>query len=116
MKLELLYFVGCPNWEVAAGRLDAVAARRGLAVERRIVRTVEEAEAERFRGSPTILVDGRDPFTSGAGGFAMSCRLFATPDGPAGSPTTEQLEDALDGTHDRAAQDDEAAGPPTSTT
>lgn len=96
MKLELLYFDDCPNWEVAAQRLDAVAARRGLAVERRIVATAEEAEAAGFRGSPTILIDGRDRFASGDERFGLTCRLYATPDGPAGSPTIEQLEAALD--------------------
>ena len=97
MKLELLYFDGCPHWEVAAERLESVAARRGLVVERRIVADAEEAQAARFRGSPTILIDGRDPFASGNETFALTCRLYATPDGPAGSPTIEQLEAALDG-------------------
>src|SRR3546814_2402303 len=65
MKLELLYFDDCPNWKIAAQRLNAVATRRGLLVERRLVATAEQADAARFRGSPTILVDGRDPFASG---------------------------------------------------
>lgn len=95
MKLELLYFDGCPNWEVAAERLEAVAARRGLIVERRLVATAAEAQAAGFRGSPTILVDGRDPFAAGDEPFGLACRLYATPDGPAGSPTMEQLEAAL---------------------
>lgn len=92
MRLELLYFDDCPNWTIAAERLDAVAARRGLTVERRIVATPEEAEAARFRGSPTILVDGEDPFASGDEPIGLACRVFQTPLGPAGSPTTEQLE------------------------
>jgi hypothetical protein len=96
VKLELLYFDGCPSWEMAAERLGAIAARRGLVVERRIVATAEEAQATRFRGSPTILVDGRDPFATGDEPFGLTCRLYATPEGPAGSPTIEQLEAALD--------------------
>lgn len=96
MKLELLYFDGCPNWKIAAERLDDIATRRGLAVERHIVATAEEAEAARFRGSPTILVDGRDPFASGDEPFGLACRVYQTPDGPAGSPTAEQLEAVID--------------------
>ncbi|MCB1006184.1 MAG: thioredoxin family protein [Acidimicrobiales bacterium] len=96
MRLELLYFDDCPNWKVAAERLDDVARRRGLPVERRLVRTPEEAEAARFRGSPTILVDGEDPFASGDEPFGLACRVYQTPDGPAGSPTTAQLEEILD--------------------
>lgn len=97
MKLELLYFDECPNWEVASERLDAVATSRGLVVERIIVTTTEEAEGAGFRGSPTILVDGSDPFASGDEPFGLACRIYRTPDGLAGSPTIEQLEAAVDG-------------------
>lgn len=96
MKLELLHFDGCPNWTIAAERLDDIAARRGLVVHRRLITTSEDAEAERFRGSPTILVDGRDPFATGDEPFGLACRIFETPDGPAGSPTTAQLEAVID--------------------
>lgn len=96
MNLELLYFDDCPNWKVAAERLDDVAGGRGLTVERRLVKTQEEAEAVGFRGSPTILVNGEDRFAAGDEPVGLACRVYQTPDGPAGSPTTEQLEAALD--------------------
>lgn len=96
MKLELLYFDDCPNWEIAAERLDQAAAARGLTVERRLVTTPEEAQAAQFRGSPTILIDGEDPFAAGDEPFGLACRMYRTPDGPAGSPTTEQLEAVID--------------------
>lgn len=96
MRLELLYFDECPNWKTAAERLDEVAARRGLVVERRVVATVEDAEVARFRGSPTILVDGVDPFALGDEPFGLACRVYQTPDGLAGVPTAEQLEAVFD--------------------
>ena len=96
MKLELLYFDDCPHWQIAAERLDQAAASRGLTVERRLVTTPEEAQAARFRGSPTILIDGQDPFGAADEPFGLACRVYRTPDGPAGSPTTEQLEAVLD--------------------
>lgn len=96
MNIELLYFDDCPNWRVAAERLDDIANRRGLTVTRRIIATDEEAEAARFRGSPTILIDGEDHFASDDAPFGLACRMYRTPDGPAGSPTTEQLEAAID--------------------
>jgi hypothetical protein len=76
MNLELLYFEDCPNWKVAADRLHAVATSRGLDVAHHIVTSVEEAEALRFRGSPTVLVDGRDPFASGGELFGLACRIY----------------------------------------
>ena len=92
-----MYFEDCPHWEMADERLLTVAAERGLRVEHRLVRTPQEAEALGFRGSPTITVDGRDPFAHGDEVFGLACRLYDTPDGPAGSPTLEQLRVALDG-------------------
>jgi len=96
MKLEVLYFDDCPNWKIAAERLDDIASRRGLMVERRRVASPEEANAARFRGSPTILVDGEDPFASGDEPFGLARRAYQTPDGPAGSPTIEQFEAVID--------------------
>lgn len=96
MNVELLYFDDCPNWKIAAERLDVVAARLGLIVSRRIVDTPEEAEAAQFRGSPTILIDGVDPFATGQETFGLACRLYQTPEGPAGSPTIEQIEAVID--------------------
>jgi len=58
--------------------------------------SVEEAERLRFVGSPTLLLDGQDPFAAQtAGSFGLSCRIYRTPEGPAGSPTTEQLREVL---------------------
>lgn len=96
MRIELLYFDDCPHWKTADERVRQVATPRGIEVEHRLVTTTEEAEAARFRGSPTILVDGHDPFACGDESFGLSCRVYQTPDGPAGAPTVEQLEAALD--------------------
>jgi hypothetical protein len=95
MEIELLYFEGCPNWRLADERLAEVASERGATVRRRLVTTPEEAEGVGFHGSPTILVDGRDPFAVGGEPTGLSCRIYETPDGPAGSPTAAQLRDAL---------------------
>ena len=60
------------------------------------IESVEEAERLRFVGSPTLLLDGQDPFAEGTeGSFGLSCRIYRTPEGPAGSPTTEQLREVL---------------------
>lgn len=93
--VELEYFPDCPNWRSADERVRLVAERHGLTVEYRIVDSIEQAELLGFRGSPTILVDGRDPFVTGDEPSGLSCRLFATPEGRAGSPTIEQLERAF---------------------
>jgi hypothetical protein len=94
MDVELLYFDGCPHWEAADARLRQVAGEVGTTV--RLRRVEEGDDLTGFGGSPTILLDGQDPFLpAGPSAGGLSCRLFATPDGPAGSPTLEQLRAAL---------------------
>jgi hypothetical protein len=98
MRVSLLYFDGCPNRHVADERLRKalVAVGHGDAeVEHRQVSTPEEAEQLGFRGSPTVLVNGRDPFLDHGSPVSLSCRIYRTPDGLTGSPTVEQLVEAL---------------------
>lgn len=95
MDVQLLYFDGCPNWTTVDERLRSLADELGLTVTHHRVETPEEAGRVGFRGSPTILVDGRDPFAQGDEPTGLVCRVYTTPDGAAGSPTTEQLRTAL---------------------
>ncbi len=95
MNVTLLYFEGCPNWTVADARLTALSDELEVTVERLLVETPEEAEAAGFRGSPTILVEGRDPFATGDEPAGLACRIYQTPEGPQGAPTVEQLRAAL---------------------
>ncbi len=95
-QLQLLYFPECPHWGLAEERLSVVARRYGLPIEHQLVTTEEEAERVSFRGSPTILIDGVDHFAEGDQPIGLSCRIYLTPDGYAGSPTSEQIAAALD--------------------
>ena len=88
MNVTLLYFEDCPNWLVADDHLRVLAAEHPeMVIERRIVNTVEDAAATRFRGSPSFIVDGVDPFADADEPVGLSCRMYQTPAGPAGSPT-----------------------------
>ena len=98
IKIELLYFDGCPNWTVADERLAEavkVAAREDLTLHWRKVETAQDAAAVGFTGSPTFLIDGRDPFASGDEQVGLACRVYSTLQGPAGSPSLEQLVEVL---------------------
>ncbi len=95
MIVTVVYFEGCPHWRTADERLRALADECGFDVDRRIIDTPEGAARTGFRGSPTILVDGLDPFQSGDEPVGLSCRMYDTPDGPAGAPTVAQLRDVL---------------------
>ena len=97
MTATLLYFDGCPHWVTLDDRLRSALrlAGRDDAIERRRVETIEEAEALGFLGSPTILIDGRDPFGDDTTRASLSCRIYRTPEGLAGAPTVDQLLEVL---------------------
>ncbi len=99
------YIDDCPNWQPLAGELAELAAERGdVVVRTERVASEEEARDLEFRGSPTVLIDGVDPFVdedapSPVGGRqGLACRLYRTPEGSAGRPTRAMLRQALDGT------------------
>ena len=93
-EIAFQYFDGCPNWKTTHERLVEAIEDLGLRIEMQLVETPEEAAAVGFRGSPTVLIDGADPFadpdTPAAG--TLACRVYQTEDG---SPTVEQLRKAL---------------------
>lgn len=54
----------------------------------------------RFAGSPTILLNGEDLFPGGEETSELACRVYATPTGLAGLPTTKQIISAV-ASHER---------------
>lgn len=98
LRVTLRHFEGCPHWRTAHDRLRQALRQEGFSRVEPIlkrVETPEEAERLRFVGSPTILLNGRDPFAETDESFGLSCRVYQTPEGLAGSPTIEQLREAL---------------------
>lgn len=96
MDVTLLYFEDCPNWLEADDHLRTLAGEQPeMVITRRLVETIEQAEETSFRGSPSIMINGIDPFATGDAMVGLSCRIYQTPGGPAGSPTIDQLRQAL---------------------
>lgn len=96
--VTVLYIEDCPNWTTAEQRAkDALRAVGQERAEVRVRMVNSPAEAERlgFRGSPTVLVNGRDPFASDDSPAGLSCRVYETPHGLAGAPTVEQLVEVM---------------------
>ena len=98
MRVEVLYFDGCPTYVAATRTLQEVLSELGVEAEVELVavNTDEEARRLRFPGSPTIRVDGRDLFAvPGRSVWALGCRMYATPEGLKGYPTREMIRDAF---------------------
>src|SRR5258708_5157631 len=94
MKIEVLYFPGCPNYLPAVERIEKVLASESLRVEVRSIAVSSDAEArERMvPGSPTIRVDGEDVEPDQTVTPALKCRVYA---GLSGVPSEEMLRLAL---------------------
>jgi hypothetical protein len=94
LEIRLQYFEACPHWRLAEQRLRAALADAGRAetkVRRQRVETPTEAAAVGFGGSPTVLVDGRDPFAAGSAPEGLTCRRYRTERGMEGAPSVAQL-------------------------
>ncbi len=94
----MLHVEACPHLELARRRVDEALARVGAdaGVRTQQVSTAEQAERWGFAGSPTILVDGSDPFPAPPDRAGLACRLYPTDEGAQGAPTVEQLVTVLE--------------------
>ncbi|MHA6511436.1 thioredoxin family protein [Tessaracoccus sp. Z1128] len=95
MRVQLLYFDGCPNWRLLEQRLDDLAIEAGIEVERVLIETDEEARSMGFHGSPSLLLDGRDPFAPEGAPVGLTCRVYSASSGLEGSPSVSQLREVL---------------------
>jgi len=98
MELTVLAVPGCPNAPVLEQRLaEALAGRPAATVVRRVIADADEAARWGMHGSPTLLIDGRDPFGVLGADPAVACRLYKTEDGRLdGAPTVAALRGALE--------------------
>jgi hypothetical protein len=99
MKIELLYFDGCPNYEILLPRLRGILEHDGVVMDIELVRVETEADAERarFLGSPTVRVDGRDveAAAENRGDYGIKCRIYQTPEGLRGAPSDDWIHAAI---------------------
>ncbi len=83
--VELLYWDGCPSHPQALAELRAALesiGRGDVAVSVGRIEDDGQAEASRFVGSPTIRIDGVDPFPPGDDEpLGLTCRVYQLQDG-----------------------------------
>lgn len=99
MRVELLFWAGCPSHPRALADLREAMAERGLDPESVLVREVdseEEADRERFVGSPTIRLDGVDVVPAQEEPYGLNCRIYRRRDGRISpTPDPQDLREAL---------------------
>jgi hypothetical protein len=98
MELTLLTIPDCPNAAGSEDRLTlALAGLPDAVVRCGEVADEREAAQAGMAGSPTLLIDGTDPFAAPGQAPGLACRLYRDAAGrPAGAPAVEALRHALD--------------------
>jgi hypothetical protein len=100
MRIELLWWEGCPSYPEAIAEVRELLREEGLdpeGLELREIETDEEAVSERFPGSPTIRVDGADVVPPGdREPYSLTCRVYRLRDGRySPTPDPEDVRTAL---------------------
>jgi hypothetical protein len=97
MELTLLTVPGCPHAAAFEERLAAaLAGHPGAVVRRHEVADERQAANAGMHGSPTLLIDGVDPFAGPDQAPSLSCRLYRDEAGrTAGAPSVQALRQAL---------------------
>jgi hypothetical protein len=104
MRVELLWWEGCPSYPQALEELREALSAEGLdpgGVDVIEIESEEQAQREGFPGSPTIRVDGEDLLPPGEGEPAgLTCRVYRLRDGrPSPTPDRADVRDALRRAH-----------------
>jgi protein-disulfide isomerase len=92
INIELQHFNGCPNSPILIGRVkEAINGFDNIKYDEVIVDSNEKAEELKFRGSPTLLINGVDfENQSEPENTALACRYYMN-----GLPTVEEIRDRL---------------------
>src|SRR5258708_10265227 len=97
MELTVLTVPDCPNAAAFEERLAAaLAGRPGAVVRRRVITGDPEAADAGMHGSPTLLIDGTDPFAAPGQPPSLSCRLYPDAAGRTrAGPSVQELRRVL---------------------
>src|SRR6266481_2732102 len=99
MKIEVLYFDGCPNHKPAVERVQQLLREEGVPAEVLEVNVRDTSIAQKvgFLGSPSVRVNGQDvePEARAAREYGMMCRTYSVDGRRQGLPSREMLRQAI---------------------
>jgi hypothetical protein len=99
LRVELLWWEGCPSTEPALELVRGVMEEEGLdpeAVDMREIETEDDARSRGFIGSPTIRVGGEEVAPEPGEPAALTCRVYHLRDGRISPvPDREDVRDAI---------------------
>jgi hypothetical protein len=97
MNIAVLHVPNCPGAALLRHRLGQVlVGALGAPVAWQVITSEDQARQHGMTGSPTLLVDGVDPFGHPGRQPSVSCRLYRGDDGrPGPAPSSPQLRAVL---------------------
>lgn len=99
IKIEVLYFDGCPSYEPAVATVREVVAEQNVEAEIELVRVAskEQAVTHRFFGSPTVQINGADieGINARTREPDLCCRLYHEGGALRGWPSREMILEAI---------------------
>ena len=98
MRVELLWWEGCPSHPEALAALETILREEGVSavVTRVEIEDDDQARRERFPGSPTIRIDGEDVVPAEGEPYSLTCRIYRRRDGRVSpTPDPEDVRDAV---------------------
>ena len=103
MRIELLYFDGCPDHAELRARVPRLLEQAGVdaTIEEHRIDSEHAACRERFLSSPTLRIDGHDidPGAAGRHDYGLRCRLYPTENGLQRTPPDDCITNALQAAH-----------------
>jgi hypothetical protein len=98
VDVEVLVVADCPNESgavtIVRQALDDVGLKR-VPIRTRVVASEQDAEELGFVGSPTIRINGADPFESRGRATGLACRVYVEHGVRSGLPDPRKLRQAL---------------------
>src|SRR5712692_3981769 len=99
MKIEILYFHGCPNYGPTVERVKEALRQEGLTADIVEINVGDDSTARSvgFLGSPSVRIDGLDiePSVRPSKAFGMMCRTYTEAGRRVGPPPLELIRAAL---------------------
>lgn len=97
MDLKLLHITECPSWQACLRNLRhaLIDLDREDPIQVVLLDSKNLDMFSSFAGSPTILVDGVDLFSSSDVSNELACRIYSGPNGSRGYPTSDEITEAL---------------------
>lgn len=97
IKIELLYFEDCPNWQQGLDLFRQVL--DDLHIEEEIhltkIENDQQAQSRKFAGSPSFFINGQDLFPAEQNHYFLGCRVYQTSKGFRGVPDFDTLRLAI---------------------